>query len=169
MYEVPSEKYSAERIIKILLNPKIEGNRICKKRPVDIDVSSTFVIDLNSLKDPDDVKKDNFGVWHHSGSHNQIFECCFTADGDVQIGRSTFFSSEGQWEQYSLHRLQSKHLTNKNFRRMLSFITGNHMINIQFFAGILSCICNTAIPYTFFAFVHASNVIPLSCLVFLGN
>ena len=124
VYEVPPEKYSAERVIKILLDPNIDKKKICNQRPLDIQSSGTFVVDLNSLKDPDDVKKDNFGVWHHSGSHNQTFDCCITATGDVLIGCSLFSPRGAQWEHYSLRRLHSKHPTNRNFRRMLSFITG---------------------------------------------
>ena len=70
VYEVPPEKYSAEQIIKILLDPNFDDKKICKQRPVNVKSSSTFVVDLSSLKDPDDVKKDNFCVWHHNGSHN---------------------------------------------------------------------------------------------------
>ena len=124
VYEVPPEKYAAERIIKILLDPKIDDRKICKQRPLNVESSSTFVIDLNSLKDPDDVKKDNFGVWHHNGSHNQTFECCISSSGDVQIGYSVFSPPNAQWEQYSLRRLHSKHPTNCRFKRMLCFITG---------------------------------------------
>ena len=29
--------------------------------------SSTYLVDLNSLKDPEDVKKDSFGVWNIVG------------------------------------------------------------------------------------------------------
>lgn len=36
VFEVPSEKYSAEAIVRILLDPKIEKEKICKKRPLNI-------------------------------------------------------------------------------------------------------------------------------------
>ena len=39
--------------------------------PLDIQGSGPFVVDLDSLQHPDDVKKDNFGVWMHSGFHDQ--------------------------------------------------------------------------------------------------
>ena len=34
IYEVPPEKYSAEIIIRILLDPKIDKSRVCKERPI---------------------------------------------------------------------------------------------------------------------------------------
>ena len=79
VYETPPDKYPAERIIKILLDPTIKESRICHQQPANITKSSTYVVNLNSLKDPEDVKKDNFGVWNHNGSHLQSFECCFSS------------------------------------------------------------------------------------------
>lgn len=123
LYEVPPEKYSAERIIKILLDPHIDSSLICRGRPLNIESSGTFVIDLDSLEDPDDIKKDNFGVWDHSGSHNVKFDCCISG-GEVHIGRGVLDSESNNWESFSLRRLHSKHPTNNKFRRMLCLITG---------------------------------------------
>ena len=124
VYEIPPEKYAAENIVRILLNPKIDKQRVCKQRPLDIQRSSTFVVDLDSLQHPDDVKKDNFGVWTHSGSHDQKFESRINAAGILEVGRS-LSSSEGGWEQFSLRHLHSKHPTNSKFQRIISFITGD--------------------------------------------
>ena len=57
----------------LLLDPKVDCAKICKCRPL-VKHSSTYIIDLDSLKHPHDVKKDNFGVWNHSGSHDMKFE-----------------------------------------------------------------------------------------------
>ena len=122
MFEIPSEKYSAEAIVRTLLDPKID-EKICKKRPLNIQSSSTYVVNLDSLQHPDDVKNDNFGVWTHSGSHHRKFEARVNAAGNLEIGRGAFSTDDG-WEQFSLRRLHSKHPTNPMFRRILSFITG---------------------------------------------
>lgn len=73
VYEVPPPKYSAERILRILLDPHIPDNRVCKKKPVNIKKSSTFVVDTRNLKSLDDIKKDDFEIWSYSGSHPQSF------------------------------------------------------------------------------------------------
>lgn len=122
IFEVPPEKYSSERVIKILLDPKIKQSKICSRRPVMVEKSSTFVVNLDMLQDPADVKKDNFGIWKHSGSHDVKFECRIT-NNVIEIGRGTFSSPDG-WERFSLRRLHSVHPTNSSFRRMLAFITG---------------------------------------------
>jgi len=66
VYEVPSEKYTSEEIIHILLDPKIDQKRGCMQSPLDNVSSSTYVVDLDCLQHPDDLKKDNFGVWTHT-------------------------------------------------------------------------------------------------------
>ena len=74
-------------------------------------MNSSSVIDLDSLQDPGDVKKDNFGVWKHSGSHDIKFESRTTEDGGVEIGKG-MFSSGGGWECFALRRLHSTHPSN---------------------------------------------------------
>ena len=62
VFEEPPKKYSAERIIRILMDPKVDPNKICKQRPLAVNQSATFIVDLNSLQDPEHVKRDNFGM-----------------------------------------------------------------------------------------------------------
>lgn len=57
VYEVPPEKYSVEDIVRILLNPNIDHANICKKRPWSVSTSASYIVDLDSLQHPDDVKK----------------------------------------------------------------------------------------------------------------
>ena len=42
VYEVPPEKYAAERIIKNLLDPKTDDRKICKQCTLNVESSSTF-------------------------------------------------------------------------------------------------------------------------------
>ena len=85
-FEIPPPKYTAEYILKLLLNPDIDRSRICCTWPVsNIVCSATFVVDLTSLKHPDDVRKDFFGKWIHSGSHPIVFRATFDEDGEVAV------------------------------------------------------------------------------------
>ena len=131
VYEVPSEKYTVEEIIRILLNPKIDQSKVCKQRSLDIVSSSTYVVDLDCLQHLDDIKKDNFGVWTHSGSHTQQF-CSRINHDKVEIGRSAFASNGPKWKTFSLRRLHSKHPTNPSFRRIISFVSSMCMYQIIF-------------------------------------
>jgi len=84
-YEKPRPKYSEEQLLKILLDPKVDPHCICTLWPVDITSSATFLIDITKLKHPDDVKKDNFGKWKHSGSHQTPYHVQFNEDGEVEL------------------------------------------------------------------------------------
>ena len=44
------------------------------------------------------LKKDNFGTWTHSGSHD---ESRINAAGNLEIGKP-LFSTKSDWEQFSL-------------------------------------------------------------------
>ena len=79
-YEKPPLKYTAEAILKILLDPKLDYSRVCSVWPVLVENSATFVIDVTKLKHPDDVRKDFFGKWTHSGSHPITFKAKVTED-----------------------------------------------------------------------------------------
>ena len=61
IYELPPPKYTATRILQILLDPNIDRSRIVEERPIEVERSSTFVVDLTCLKHHDDVKKDMYG------------------------------------------------------------------------------------------------------------
>ena len=83
---------------------------------MNIEESCTYVVDLHSLSDPDDIKADNFGIWKHTGSHDKKF-LWKMSNGEVMI-------CQAGGKQYSLRRLHSIHPTNSDFRRMVAFITG---------------------------------------------
>lgn len=67
IFEQPPPKYSTHRIMEILLNPNMNKSLVTHDRPLQVEKSSTFVVDLTSLKHPDDVKKDMYGRWDYSG------------------------------------------------------------------------------------------------------
>ena len=58
-------QYTGEEILRILF----DQDKICRECPRQITKSCTFVIDLNKLKHPDNIKKDEFGKWRHNGFH----------------------------------------------------------------------------------------------------
>lgn len=46
---------------------------------------SRFFVDLTKLGHPDDIKKDMYGKWEHSGSHPKVFRCWFDELNEVKI------------------------------------------------------------------------------------
>ena len=122
VYEVPRCSYSGERILKILLDPNIKKSRICTTQPSNVTKTSTYVVDLESLKHPDDIKKDDFGKWKYSGSHSNSF-AAFQSGGKLDFERVGSFSP-GSSNIFQLRRINCKHPDNSQCQRLLAFVTG---------------------------------------------
>ena len=127
IFEKPPPKYTAYRIVHTLLNTKLDERRIAKKRPLEAPFNCTFVVDLSNLSHADDIKKDMYGKWLHSGSHSDIFLCSYSSDGCVMIEKAAPGASGNNV--YSLRRLHSVHPSNIEFRRVLAFLFG--MLNVK--------------------------------------
>ena len=123
IFEKPPSKYSAMRIMKILLSQSLDEQRIAYKRPIEVQSSSTFVVDLTKLAHPDDIK-DSHGRWLHKGSHNDVFRCSYGKNGDVSIEKAAP-GATGQ-NVYYLRRLHCVHPSHSDFRRILAFICGTY-------------------------------------------
>ena len=148
IFEKPPPKYSAYSIMHILLDPNIDESRIARKRPLEAQFSCTFVVDVRNLPHQDDIKKDMYGRWIHSGSHTDVFLCSFGKKGKVCIekaakgasGKNVFF----------LRRLHSVHPSNSSFRRVLALLFGM-FTNIE---CDISCVKNVFETTTFICFIH---------------
>ena len=59
--------YSVEEIVRILLNPSLKSSKfLCSKVPTSISEGVSFVVDLNSLENTDDLSSDDMGVWRNN-------------------------------------------------------------------------------------------------------
>ena len=125
VYELPPEKYPAAAIMKILLSSNIDESRIAYKRPIKVQCSSTFVIDLTKLAHPDDIKRDAYGRWIQNGSHTDVFKCFYDEDGEVSIDKAAPGATGSNV--YYLRRIHCVHPSNSSFRRILAFICGKMM------------------------------------------
>ena len=121
-YEVLPNKYGAECILKIILDPTISSSVICTVRRLEI---TTYVVDIHSLTHPESwwhIKNDNFGKWEHSGSHPVHFKVEVEDDDHVFVQKCAVGASE---ENIGLiRRLHSVHPSNHNFKRMIAFVSG---------------------------------------------
>jgi hypothetical protein len=121
IFDIPKASYSVEKIIDMLLDPG-DQSLICKERPIDIQRSSTFIIDLDTLEHPDDAKHDKFGKWNHCGSHTIPFQAWYTEEGILRFKRVEAGSNKID-VQY-LRRVHYNHPSDSRCKRMLAFITG---------------------------------------------
>ena len=128
IFEIPPEKYSAYAIVHLLLDPKIDENKISSRRPLECSFSSSFVVDVSQLAHPDDIKKDMYGKWLHSGSHTDVFICTYSDHDDVYIEKAAPGASGDNV--YYLRCLHSVHPSNNDFRRVLALLFGRLLYNV---------------------------------------
>ena len=95
---------------------------------IEIDSSSSFVVDITKLKHPDDVRKDFFGKWVHSGSHPIPFKVRVNSYDEVEVEKC---APGATGEVFYLRRLHCYNPSNSEFRRLLAFISGNPVVQIM--------------------------------------
>ena len=100
-----------------------------------IENSSTYVIDLDSLQDPDDVKKDNFGVWKYTGSHVNDFQCHIMESGKVKVGKGVLSSSD-KYEQFDYIA---------PIQQTVNFVGCLHLLQVN--TNIIIDTCNYMAPF----------------------
>lgn len=120
IYEHPPMKYSAEQIIRILLDPQ-EG-KVCNVKPTSVSCSATYVVDTRNLQNIEDIKKDQFGIWRYSGSHPKMFKVFTEENGHISIEKCCEGAS-GSNVVY-LRRLHCTHPSNSDFKRLICFLSG---------------------------------------------
>jgi hypothetical protein len=125
IYEKPPSKYSARRIMKILLSQSIDEQRIAYKRPIEVQSSSIFMVDLTKLAHPDDIK-DSYGKWLQKGSHN-VYRCSYGKKGEVSIEKAA--PGATGHNVYNLRRLHCVHPSHCKFRRHL-FVVRLHVCEL---------------------------------------
>lgn len=64
----PKSHYSLESLVRILLIDSLPTDMICTKQPIQVSNNVSFVVDLNMLDDPIDIRADENGVWKRKGS-----------------------------------------------------------------------------------------------------
>ena len=80
------------------------------------------MVDVRSLHNIEDIKKDEFGIWNYSGSHPQVFKVYMEDDGYKTIEKCSEGAS-GNNVVY-LRRLHCTHPSNSDFKRLICFLSG---------------------------------------------
>ena len=120
IYEYPPAKYNAEEIFRILL--KADKSKVCEAKQSSIRKSATYVVDVRNLRNRDDNKKDEFGIWHYSGSHPQPYKVHQNEDGSLFIEKCCPGATGANV--VLLRRLHCTHPSNAKFKRLICFLTG---------------------------------------------
>ena len=124
VFETPPTAYTSEKILRILLDPNINPDKICQERPTNVTHSATYVVDIAKLYYPNDIKKNSFGKWNHSGSHTILFYAYVHTDGYIEVDKCAQ-GATGK-DVYYLKRLHSTHPSNPDFKRLIALISGKY-------------------------------------------
>ena len=79
-------------------------------------------MDVHSLQHPDNIKKDEFGIWNYSGSHLQAYRVYYEEDGSLTVEKCGN-GATGCSVVY-LRRLNCIHPSNPEFKRLICFVSG---------------------------------------------
>ena len=73
-----------DEVLKLLLNaPKTHRSIITSSNPVGIQNNVTFIVDLDSLGDPEDLLSDDLGAWEQTKTRSKWYLVKFKTNGEV--------------------------------------------------------------------------------------
>lgn len=73
-----------DEVLKLLLNaPKTHRSIITSSNPVGIQNNVTFIVDLDSLGDPEDLLSDDLGAWEQTKTRSKWHLVKFKTNGEV--------------------------------------------------------------------------------------
>ena len=123
-------KYNPEQIIKILLQP--DESKICHGKPTAVTRSASYVVNVHNLRNPDDIKKDELGIWKYSGSHAQAFKVYHKEDSHMTVEKCC----EGASGANVVLLRHCIHPSNTDFKRLICFLSGKAM------CVVFVCVCD---------------------------
>ena len=107
-----------------------DEKKICHGKPTSVAKSATYIVDVRSLLDIQDIKKDQFGIWKYSGSHPQMFKVYTEEDDTISVQRC-YKGISGSNIVY-LRRLHCTHPSNSEFKRLICFLSGKRITVISY-------------------------------------
>ena len=117
------EHYSLDTLADVLLNDSVPHSRICSKQPVHVCRNVTFVVDLEKLEDPTDVRADENGVWIRKGSP-VVYVSKYTKEGKAKFFRWTKKPTHAH--QFNITRTYYRHASSPDFTRMIVVAYGEY-------------------------------------------
>ena len=99
--------------------------KVCRVQPVSIQHSCTFVVDLNCIADPNDLRADDCGVWKHKGLRKTwviVDEECKVVYQRREHPPSLRTDQPGHL--YLLSRIYHALQSSEDFRRMIALLKG---------------------------------------------
>ena len=125
IYELGRKEYMVSELVSILLG-NIDQKRICKTQPLCVEKSCSFVVDLQCVSDPNDLRADDNGVWRHSGVRKTYIILNDTKKIICQSREQPPKRSKDNDSCYILVRVYHCLQASPDFKRMIATLQGRH-------------------------------------------
>ena len=115
------EHYPLDTLADLLITDTVPSSNICSKQPVQVCRNVSFVVDLNMLDDPSDVRADENGVWNRKGSPVAY------VSKHTDKGKTRFFrrnKAPTRSNHYKITRTYYRHASSPDFTRIITVVHG---------------------------------------------
>lgn len=123
-----STHYPYSDAVTILLN--CAANKVCSKHPVLVEQNASFIVDLDQLDHPDDIKSDDCGHWIHNGRKSTKI-AVWKRNGVVVRVLSTAKTRKSQPDEnselYTLVRVYYTNDPHSDFKRTYYYLYGESL------------------------------------------
>ena len=126
------EPYQFEQLVRILLGEH-EAERLCVSQPVNVSHNVAFLVNNAKIKDLNDLKCDDMGVWEHNGSPKRLFQARFDKRGEVKGIIFAENECEVVGSTYALKRVYYVNKSSSDVRKIMSTIEGKFDIGYYVF------------------------------------
>ena len=121
------ETFDAKNMVEIL-STKFDKSILCIAPPKNVAHNVSFLVDVGSLKDKEDVKCDSMGVWKHTGSPKRFFRVQKRKDGSVDtVSPMPLDVSAKNDETYTLKRVYFVNVSDNEVRKTMATLEGKKM------------------------------------------
>ena len=117
----PNQHYSITDLAKALIGGNVSKDKVCSKQPVHICHNVSFVVDVQSLDDPQDIRADENGVWKRKGSP-VAYVSLHTSSGKTTVMRRRRMGNHSH--HYKITRTYYRHSCSLDFTRIITTVHG---------------------------------------------
>ena len=117
--------YPVGDLVKILLSSDVTGRKVCTVQPLSVCENATFIVDVETV-DHQDLKADDLGSWHPTGTKKSYFR--FSSDGILHVSEKHPRNMPSDY--YVLTRRYYTHKSYDKYHRLIADIGGKLCIII---------------------------------------
>ena len=115
-----------EQLAKIIVLKSVDRSQICTRQPTSVCRNSAYVVDLNSLDHPNDIRADDNGIWIRNGFPVAYISVHKESDGSHKIHKRSKLDKTSH--HFKLIRVYYRHADSPDFKKIISTVEGNEQL-----------------------------------------